>query len=253
MPFITAFNKHQEKIKQVKVPEKYSPRIPVAVCHEEALRTYQVSCRYETELCQTDIDFQIVREIPERVAASMDAQSRWLACTPGSLPIEKEWKKENEKARKFREEIRAELAYYFGKMGFDAFEKKYKAGYVTIDTLPQDFLDFGVLIQQNSSALVEAGMDISIGKKAALYSEEISDLYARKCVDYSFHRTELKRVRNQTLLYLLQAVEQVQNAAAYRFKKEPDILNEFSSDYRRNHRVKNKAKAGSVKENGNDQ
>jgi hypothetical protein len=238
LPFSTAFEKRREQITAVEVPPNYRPKIPAMAYHEEALLIYQLGRRYEKELCEAGLDKKILLDIPDLVAASMEAQSRWLECMSGDLDIEKEWKLRYEDGRKFHDKLYQELHYYFSVTGIDRFSKMFKSGYMPVSDMVQDFNDFAVLIRTHGKSLSEAGMDISQEDKAYRYCSELSDLYATYKLDAEDTRKKLKNLRNQTLIYLSESISLVQKIAFFRFRNDPLIQKAFTSEYRRNHRVR---------------
>lgn len=112
----------------------------------------------------------------------------------------------------------------------------YKGGYVAIVDMLQYFNDFAVLIRDHSEILSKEGMDVTKGEKSAQYCKDLSELYASYQIDSDYHKKDLKKIRDQALLYLTKAISHVQQVAVFRFRNEPQIKRAFTCEYRRSHR-----------------
>ncbi len=238
MPFKTAFEQRKEKIVAIDVPRDYHPKIPPMAFHEEAMTVYRVAIHYEKELSEAGINKELLLDIPGRVAASMDVQAQWLQSQLVKNELEQNWENTYNEARQFYENLYQELRYFFLCAGVDKSKEMHKKDYLSIKGLIEKLSDIAALIHKNSSLLSDQGMDITKGEKAAQLCGDVAQLYGSYQTESIFRKSAMKKVRDQALLYLDEAITHVQQVAAFRFRKDPEIRRCFTCEYRRAHRRK---------------
>jgi len=204
--------------------------IPVHVYIQEA-EVLKCWCQADKEkLIAGGLDWSLVEDLPARIDTLRQAQSIWNASTD-VISLNKKWKEITTEARELRQLLLHHMRFIFRKDAAAlAGIRKLSEGKSHIAII-QALYNIAIFGEERIELLEAAHFDISLLRRAADLSGEMSSLYAdvtntRRTPDKKY------KIRNQAYTHLEEAVEEIKSHAKHIFWKNPEKLKHYRSHYR---------------------
>jgi hypothetical protein len=221
--------------------------IPVETYVQEGEKLYRWCQEDQAALTARGLDWTLVDDLPVRIGALMEAESRWIAQRFVRKEAGDQWSEENPELYELRNTILHEFRFAYR-------ENEWLSGRVSeisegsghADML-QDLNDLAVLGKENPDLLTTVNFDMTLLDKAAQAADEKSTLWAEASYDRAGYK-EAKKIRDQTYTHLKEAVDKIREYGQFVFWRNDARLQGYRSEYlyRRN------KKRESVENNTND-
>jgi len=202
--------------------------IPIYIQEAEDLRSW---CQADKEkLIAGGLDWSLVEDLPARIDTLREAQSIWNASTD-DIDLNKRWRDITTEAKELRQLLLHHMRFIFRKNPAALTDiRKLSEGKSHIAII-QALYDIAIFGENRIELLESAGFDISLLRRAADLSGEMSSLYA---VVINARRTPDKKykIRNQAYTHLEEAVNEIKFHAKHIFWRNPEKLKHYKSRYR---------------------
>lgn len=221
------------------------PSIPVSIYLQEAENLY-CWCRADREkLTRNGLDWRIVEDMPSRIKALRDAQSRWHVSDRYSLETERRWKEIQSTGRRYRKDLARALRFLFRKNPKVPVKI---AGLVRGESsaaVIQSLVNLSVFGRQETAFLSAANFDFTELDKAERLARDMSGLLASV---NSLRRSygEMLEKRNHAYTHLQEAVTEIKSHGNYLFRHDPGRLRGYTSAYirKKNRKARNRSLPG---------
>jgi hypothetical protein len=237
------YEKKLEEIKaieedQVKIPNN----IPVDVYMQEANNLYQW-CRNDKEtLTVLGLNWELVTDLPERVGALMEAESRWNEQRFSGKEAAKKWQKESPIAYALRDDILQCFRYAFRKD--DELLRKiarFPEGKAHSDMI-QELNDLAVIGRDNPLLLKKINFDMTLLDRAAETSPRMRKLLAAANCERE-EENDGKKIRDRAYTHLKEAVDRIYECGQFAFRKDDERRRGYRSNYMYKRRKRYEGKA----------
>nr|WP_321353767.1 hypothetical protein [uncultured Draconibacterium sp.] len=233
------YNAKLAEIEAIPNEEVKEPGMPVDVALQEAENLYHWSLDDAEELAVVGIIRTQIEDLPVRAGACREAQSIWNKDFRSQQEAQEEWAVQAPLAYEFHDDLLASMRFAYRKN--DALLSRVSAiadGGGHADMI-QDLNDIAVLGRENPDPLTAIGFDLTQLQRAAELADTLADLLAEANGDKA-DPNESKIIRDKAYIHMKELVDEIREAGKYVFRKNPNRLKGYSSDYWRKQNRKKK-------------
>lgn len=215
------------------------PGMPVDIALQEAENLYHWSLDDAEKLKVVGITKAMINDLPVRAGACREAQSIWNKDFRSQQEAQEEWAEKSPQAYEFHDDLLASMRFAY--RNIDALLSRVRAiadGGGHADMI-QDLNDIAVLGRENPDPLTAIGFDLAQLEAAAALADSLADLLAEANGDKA-DQNESKIIRDKAYIHMKELVDEIREAGKYVFRKNPNRVKGYSSDYwRKLNRKKN--------------
>lgn len=238
MANIDDYNDLLADIQAIPDEETTEPTLPVDVALQEAENLHHWSLDDAAALEVVGITADMISALPVRAGACREAQSIWNKDYRSQQEAQKQWAEQAPDAYTLRDDLLASMRFAYRKD--EALLSRVSAiteGGGHADMI-QDLNDIAVLGRENTDRLTAIGFDLDQLDLAATRADELADLLAEANGDKA-DANQSKLIRDKAYTHLKAQVDEIREAGKYVFRKDPNRLKGYASDYwRRQNRKK---------------
>ena len=222
------------KIDDNKVKNLY---MPAGIYAQESEDLHFWAMQDKDELIAVGLDPDLVDYLLEKAGAFREAQSKWASTQNLKEDAVVEWKTLAPGFFEMRDDVASDLAYAFRK-NEDLLKRvnTIKEGTGNAD-LVQDLNDLSVLGKDNPEPLKLINFDFTKLDLAAQTSDEAAGILGRANGEL-LSSNEVKIVRDKAYTYLKETVDEIRDCGKYVFRKNPERLQGYRSNYMRKQNLK---------------
>jgi hypothetical protein len=246
MNYISRYLLKLDEIMSIPHEEVMQPvTMPVSVYMQEAMNLY-AWCRHDRDkLTANGLDWSIVEDMPARIDALKEAQSRWAVTDKSGLDLEWRWKEKLSYARGFRKDLVRSIKFLFRKDREVSMELSSYGKGGSCAAIIQSLHSLSVFGRMHSGFLAGAGFDTGKLGAAADLSREMASLMASVRSLRISHSAALD-IRNRAYTFLAAAVSEVRSHGHYLFSNDSLKFRGYTSEYirRKNRKARNKCHEG---------
>uniref|UniRef100_UPI003216DCAB hypothetical protein n=1 Tax=uncultured Draconibacterium sp. TaxID=1573823 RepID=UPI003216DCAB len=224
------YNAKLAEIQAIPNEEVKEPGMPVDIALQEAENLHHWSLDDAEDLAVVGITETMIADLPVRAGACREGQSIWNKDYRSQQEAQRLWSEQAPLAYDFRDDLLASMRFAYRKN--DALLSRVRAitdGSGHADMI-QDLNDIAVLGRENPEPLTEISFDLSQLDLAATRADELADLLAEANGDKA-DPNESKIIRDKAYLYMKELVDEIREAGKYVFRKNPNRLKGYSSEY----------------------
>lgn len=204
--------------------------IPVDTYVHEAEKLYLWCQEDKDALVARGLDWTLVDDLPIRIGALVEAESRWIAQRFIRKEAGDQWALDAPAAYDLRNLILHEFRYAYRKNDrLTGRVRTIAEGYGYSDML-QDLNDLAVLGKENPAPLIAINFDMALLDQAAQMSDEKGALYAEASVDRVGYK-EAKKIRDQAYTHLKLPVDEIRDCGQFVFWRDDARVKGYRSDY----------------------
>lgn len=211
--------------------------IPVKVYIQEAENLYNWCQPDKEKLTANGLDWSLVEDMPARIGALREAQSRWVISDSDDIEVEKQWDVKSPVAHNFRKQLVRAYKFIFRNnapvISMINTIAEGESNAAMIQSL-NDLSNFG---RNHIQFLQTTKFDLTLPDKADEMSSEMGSLLAAVNSRRAFCSDTLK-IRNQAYTYLRWAVTELKSHANYLFWNDPVKMKGYISGYNRRRNLK---------------
>ncbi len=247
MANIDDYNDLLANIQAIPDEEVREPVIPVDVALQEAENLHHWSLDDAAALAVVGITADMINALPMRAGACREAQSIWNKDYRSQQEAQKQWAEQVPEAYAFRDDLLASMRFAYRKD--EALLSRVSAiteGNGHADMI-QDLNDIAVLGGAYPDPLTAIGFDLDQLDVAATRADELADLLAEANGDKA-DANQSKLIRDKAYTHLKALVDEIREAGKYVFRKDPNRLKGYASDYWRRQNRKKSENSGEVTE-----
>ena len=247
MANIDDYNELLADIQAIPDEEVREPVIPVDVALQEAENLHHWSLDDAAALAVVGITADMINALPVRAGACREAQSIWNKDYRSQQEAQKQWAEQAPDAYTLRDDLLASLRFAYRKD--EALLSRVSAiteGGGHADMI-QDLNDIAVLGSAYPDPLTAIGFDLDQLDVAATRADELADLLAEANGDKA-DANQSKLIRDKAYTHLKALVDEIREAGKYVFRKDPNRLKGYASDYWRRQNRKKSENSGEVTE-----
>lgn len=210
--------------------ETSEPTMPVNAALQEAENLHHWSLDDVAELEVVGITEDQIEDLPVRAGACREAQSIWNKDYRSQQEAQKQWAERSPLAYDLRDDLLASMRFAY--RNDDALLGRVSAiaeGSGHADMI-QDLNDIAVLGRENPEPLTGIGFNLDQLDLAATWADELADLLAEANGDKA-DPNESKIIRDKAYTHMKVLVDEIRVAGKYVFRKNPNRLKGYSSEY----------------------
>lgn len=211
------------------------PNLPISVALEEAEELYLWVQNDRAALERVGLSWQLVDDLPLRVAACRYTESEWQNHLTTTSDAEKEWLQKRDEAKVLSVDLTRALRFALGRKLNVLGEKKPSSGYMRQAAFIDYCYNIAVLAADYTEQLQAVGFDISRLDGACDNAEHLSVLLARVHTERG-EQYILRNQRNRAYTHLKEAVDQIRRCGKFAFASQPERLKGYASAYGRKNR-----------------
>ena len=242
MSNIEDYNAKLAEIMAIPSVDVTEPGMPVNVALQEAENLCKWSLDDAEVLKAVGITKAMINDLSVRAGACREAQSIWNKDYRSQQEAQKEWAEQAPLAFELRDDLLASMRFAY--RNDDVLLNRVKAiseGNSNADMI-QDLNDIAVLGRENTAPLTAISFDLAQLDVAATRADELADLLAEANGDKA-DPNESKLIRDKAYLYMKTLVDEIREAGKYVFRKDPNRLKGYSSEYWRKQHQKQSSTA----------
>lgn len=221
-----------QTISAIPEEELKSPAMPVEVFTKEAEYLYKWCQEDKEELTGVGLDWDIVTDIPVRVGALREADSRWYQRRFGQNESAKAWQQASENGYDFRDTLLHEFRFAYRKDPALLSKVSGIADGNGHADMVQDLNDLAVLGKIHLEPLTAIHFDPAELDRAAHLSDVLGDMLATTEVDRENGNRALI-IRDQAYTHLKRAVDEVRESGQHVFWRNEKRVKGYTSQYSR--------------------
>ncbi|WP_319482928.1 hypothetical protein [uncultured Draconibacterium sp.] len=224
------YNAKLAEIEAIPNEEVKDPNMPVDIALQEAENLYHWSSDDVEALKVVGTTKAMLNDLPVRAGACREAQSIWNKDFRSQQEAQEEWAEKSPLAYEFKTDLLASMRFAYRKN--DALLSRVSAitdGSGHADMI-QDLNDIAVLGRENPDPLTAISFDLEQLDEAATLADTLADLLAEANGDKA-DPNESKIIRDKAYLHMKELVDEIREAGKYVFRKDPNRLKGYSSDY----------------------
>ena len=224
------YNAKLAEIQAIPNEEVKEPGMPVDIALQEAENLYHWSSDDADKLAVVGIKRNQIQDLPVRAGACRETQSIWNKDFRSQQEAQEEWAEQSPLAYDFHDDLLASMRFAYRKN--DALLSRVRAiadGGGHADMI-QDLNDIAVLGRENPDPLTAISFDLAQLDEAATLADTLADLLAEANGDKA-DPNESKIIRDKAYMHMKELVDEIREAGKYVFRKEPNRLKGYSSDY----------------------
>lgn len=233
------YNAKLAEIQAIPNEEVKDPGMPVDIALQEAENLYHWSLDDAGQLAVVGIEQSKLEDLPVRAGACREAQSIWNKDFRSQQEAQEKWAKKSPQVYEFHNDLLASMRFAYRKN--DALLSRVRAiadGSGHADMI-QDLNDIAVLGRENPDPLTAISFNLTQLEAAATLADSLADLLAEANGDKA-DQNESKIIRDKAYIHMKELVDEIREAGKYVFRKDPNRLKGYSSDYwRKLNRKKN--------------
>lgn len=218
--------------------------IPVKVYVQEAENLLKWCLEDEAILKAKGMPWDLVIDLPVRIGALREAESKWGGERFKKEEPETQWMDKSPVAYTLRNELLQELRFAYRKdPELSAAIKNISSGYGYASMI-QDLYKLGTLGRNHPGPLERMGFDMTQLDRAVVMVDELTSLYAATKRDRG-HFGDARTIRNQAFTHLKEAVDEIRNYGRHIFRNNEARKKGYRSEYL-NRRYRNRIKKASL-------
>ena len=237
------YEKKLEEIKAIEEDQVKTPNnIPVDVYIQEANNLYQW-CRNDKEtLTALGLNWELVTDLPARVGALMEAESRWNEQRFSGKEAAKKWQKESPIAYDLRDDILQCFRYAFRKD--DELLRKIARfpGSKAHADMIQELINLAIIGKDNPLLLKKINFDMTLLDRAYETSHRMRKLLAAANCERE-EENDGKNIRDRAYTHLKEAVDRIYECGQFAFRKDDERRRGYRSNYMYKRRKRYEGKA----------
>jgi hypothetical protein len=226
-------------ITEIPNQDQKSPAMPVEVFAKEAEYLVKWAQDDKEALMGRGLDWNLVTDMPVRVGAMREADSRWYNLRFSQAEAAKAWSEESDDAYDFRNILLHEFRHAYREDQAMLTKVSGIADGSGHADMIQDLNDLAVLGKANIEPLQATRFDTTELDRAAQLSDVLGDLLASAEVDRETNNVT-RIIRDQAYTYLKQAVDEVRAVGQFVFWRDEQRLKGYASNYFRKRNGKSK-------------
>ncbi len=230
MANIDDYNAKLAEIQAIPDEEAKEPTMPVDIALQEAENLHHWSLDDAAGLQVVGITQDQIDDLSVRAGACREAQSIWNKDYRSQQEAQIEWAEQAPLAYDFRDDLLASMRFAY--RNDDSLLSRVSAiteGSGHADMI-QDLNDIAVLGRENPDPLTAIGFDTDQLELAATRADELADLLAEANGDKA-DSNESKIIRDKAYSHMKVLVDEIRLAGKYVFRKNPNRLKGYSSEY----------------------
>jgi hypothetical protein len=226
-------------ITEISYQEQKSPAMPVEVFAKEAEYLAKWAQDDKEALTGRGLDWNLVTDMPARIGALREADSRWYNLRFSQAEAAKAWNEESDEGYDFRDILVHEFRHAYREDPALLTKVSGIADGNGHADMIQDLNDLAVLGKANIEPLQATNFDTAELDRAAHLSDVLGDLLASAEVDRETNNVT-RIIRDQAYTYLKQAVDEVRTVGQFVFWRDEQRLKGYASNYFRKRNGKSK-------------
>jgi len=230
---MTSTNDNNELLLQIrafKSGKAGSPNVPVNVVVQEADDLYLWCQDDQEQLILAGLEWNQVSLIPVCAKMCREFQSKWLKNYKSTDKIKLEWDTKSPEALNLHSELLHDFGFAFRKDEQLLAQIKEIAQTQSRASLVQGLNDLAKLGREHVALLESINFDPMKLETASRLAPEMADLIARIECNKKLS-DESKTMRDQTYAFLKYLIDEVRVCGKYKFRKNPERLAGYLSDY----------------------
>jgi hypothetical protein len=225
------YEKKLDEIKAIREDQVKTPNnIPVDVYIQEANNLYQW-CRNDKEiLTALGLNWELVTDLPARIGALMEAESRWNEQRFSGKEAVKKWQEESPIAYDLRDDILQCFRYAFRKD--DELLRKlarFPRSKAHADMI-QDLNNLAGIGKANPMLLEKINFDMTLLDRADKTSKRIAGILAAANCERG-EGSDGKNIRDRAYTHLKEAVDEIYECGQFAFRKDEERRRGYRSNY----------------------
>ena len=222
----------KNRIKEI--PEKLvlEPNIPIGVFIQETYNIYSFARHDKELLCAKGMNWDVVEDIPNRIALLRDIEAEWWNVRYGTSPMQEEYNTWIQLAQKTKDELMEALKYAFRE------DKSQLAVIAKIDKvqgeenldLTFDINSLVLMADRYKKTLLSVGTDQQVFEDLKACKEKLPDLVSRMGFENVANKLKLLE-RNRAYTFLVVALDELRNCAHYALRHNRKRLKGYASEY----------------------
>lgn len=217
--------------------------VPARVYIQEAENLFSWCQNDKEKLEASGLAWSMVEDLPARIGAYSEAQSRWATQYGSSVDAAKLWAEKSPAGKDLRSRLLHDMRFAYK----DSPLLSQRLGRISRGTgntgMIQSLNDLSILGKENTAQLQKINFDMSQLDLAASMSAELRSLLGNATTARSYCSGSLK-IRDQAYTHLKEVVDHVRQHGKYAFWREPARYRGYASDYYRklNRRAERKSR-----------
>ena len=221
-----------DELKSMENVKKDNPAIPVEVYMSEAEALLKICPPDKDGLVRVGLDWNLVEDLPLRMAALKLSQANWIAEYKGYQDCQAQWNLSAPEGFKLRDELLHHFFFAFSDLPREYEKVRMIAEGSTNDDMIQDLAELSRLGKRNITSLQAIDMDLSLLDTAMNKSFELGSLLG-DVTKAKGDGTPLLMLRNKAFNHLKEAMDKIRSTGQYIFWKDEDKSKNYASQYLR--------------------
>lgn len=210
---------------------------PARVYIQEAENLFSWCQNDREKLVASGLAWSMVEDLPARIGAYSEAQSKWATQYGSSVEAARLWKEKSPEGKDLRSRLLHEMRFAFnGNPVLSQRLGRIRRG-TGLAGMIQGLNDLSILGKENSAHLQKINFDMSMLDLAASLSADLRTLLGNATAARAYCSGSLK-IRDQAYTHLKEAVDLVRQHGQFAFWREPARSKGYASEYYRKVRKK---------------
>ncbi len=236
---VECYNELIDTIKKVPIDELETPNKPMETYTHEAGRTHWAFETHLSEFEEKNFPSENLMDLEKRIGALREAQGRYMIFKNGGSGAQQYWAEHSPAAFELRDDLLATMKFACRKHSAHTKTLKEISKGSTISDMIQDLVELTILGKEIPVELEAIGADLSLIDTAAQQVNALTKIQ-RMAEEDRKTNSEVRIIRDQAYTYTHQLVAEVRDWAGHIFRKQPDILKKFTSNYYKTKNSKNR-------------
>lgn len=226
------YEKVKAEIEAIPKESVLTPSMPVDKFAQECDNLVTIAMQDKEKLQAKGMDVSLIDELVPRTKALRYIEAQWIKEYRNRGNVEKEWRKNSEKAFDMRDTIQHDFLFAYRNIP----ELKAKVDIIADGAgnadMIQDLMNYSVFGKNYPEPLNAINFDMSILDEAQALSIHSAQLLS-KANGARDDINEIKVLRDKAYTHLKEVVDKVRDYGKYVFWRDPDRVIKYTSDYRR--------------------
>ena len=224
------YEKEKSAIEAIDIKDILVPNMPINIFIDEALDLHECGNRDKNLLTAEGLIDEAINSIPTRANALRYLQSVWMKNYDSTNKNMAEWVQMRDEGKELKSIIMHAFRFAY-RNNSDVIKKirRIDEGSSNADTV-QDLHDLGILGKEYPEELSQTSFDITNLDRAIDLSVKMGKALA-KSNDDSAEDVNHKVLRDKAYTHLKTVVEEIRTVGKYVFWRNPDKLDDYSSEY----------------------
>ncbi len=227
---VECYNALIDTIKQIPIDELETSSKPMETYTHEAGRTQWALEAHLSDFEEKKFPIENALDLEKRIGALREAQGRYMIFKNGGSGAQQYWAEHSPTAFELRDDLLATMKFACRKNSTHTKTLKEISKGSTISDMIQDLVDLTILGKEITVELEAVGADLSLIDTAAQQVNALTKIQ-RMAEEDRKSNSEVRTIRDQAYTYTHQLVVEVREWAGHIFRKQPEILKEFTSNY----------------------